>query len=109
MTLLVYEVSWNNGYAAFQSTLITMAPLLSEIHGVRILVYSREHLPPHVHVVYGEDEAILDIRTGMPLKGVLPTNKLRLIQAWLNQDLNRESAEESFYQLNPKLRKNDRT
>jgi len=81
-----------------------MAPLLTDKDGVSIIIQSREHLPPHIHVSYGDDEALVDIRTGKMFKGSIPAKKLKLVQAWLVEKQNREVVEENFYELNPALR-----
>lgn len=81
-----------------------MTPLFDEKEGVRIFIYSREHLPPHVHLYYGDDEAVLEIRTGKLLKGYLPAKKVRLVQDWLRIEENRVAVEKFFFQLNTSLR-----
>ena len=81
-----------------------MAPLLEDKDGVRINIYSREHLPPHIHVSAGDDEALVNIRTGEIFEGYIPGKKLRIAQAWLNEGTNKAIVEENFYELNPRLR-----
>ena len=44
-------------------------------------MYYRDHAPPHLHAVYGEFEATVDIRTGQ-LVGDMPTRALAHIQEW---------------------------
>lgn len=78
-----------------------MAPELERIEGIILAVYSRDHLPPHLHALYGEDEALVKIRTGEILKGALPPKKLKIVQKWLAE--NRQRAETNFYELNPRL------
>ncbi|HWY34550.1 MAG TPA: DUF4160 domain-containing protein [Nitrosopumilaceae archaeon] len=81
-----------------------MAPLLIDKEGIRICVHSREHLPPHVHVFYGEDEVLVNIRTAEILAGSISGKKLRIVLEWLGNGKNRKIAEENFYELNPALR-----
>jgi hypothetical protein len=81
-----------------------MAPLLVDKDGVSIIVQGREHLPPHVHACYGEDEALVDIRTGEMFEGYVPNKKLRVVQEWLAEGENRTKVEENFYELNPRHR-----
>lgn len=81
-----------------------MAPLLIDKDGVSIVIQSREHLPPHIHAIYGEDEALVNIRTGLIVEGYLSNKKLRVVQDWLSEGKNREIVEENFYELNPSLR-----
>lgn len=81
-----------------------MAPLLIDKDGVSIHIQSREHLPPHIHAFSGDDEALIDIRTGNIIKGILAGKKLRIVRDWLDEKDRRKLTEENFYELNPKLR-----
>ncbi|MBO4218038.1 MAG: DUF4160 domain-containing protein, partial [Erysipelotrichaceae bacterium] len=47
-----------------------------------------EHNPPHVHALYGEDMAAVEIKTGMILEGYLPPKALALVREWIG--LNRD-------------------
>jgi hypothetical protein len=40
-------------------------------------------LLPHIHVEYGRDKAVFSITEGKLLAGNFPTNKTRLVQAWV--------------------------
>jgi hypothetical protein len=80
-----------------------MAPLLENREGVDIIVQSREHLPPHIHACYGDDEALVNIRTGEMFKGYLPPKKLKVVLEWLAEGENRKNTEINFYELNPRL------
>ena len=42
-----------------------------------------EHNPPHIHVYYQDDNAIVSIPDGEILSGEIPNRKLRLVQAWV--------------------------
>jgi len=80
-----------------------MAPLLENKDGVRIHVQSKEHLPPHIHVFSGDDEALIVIRTGEIHEGFIPGKKLKIVKKWLAEGDNRELTERNFYELNPRL------
>ena len=41
-----------------------MSPLIVKIDGIRVWVYGRDHRPPHIHVEFGEDTAVIDIVRG---------------------------------------------
>ena len=43
---------------------------------------TKQHNHPHIHVKYGELEAIYKIPDGILLDGFLPSNKEKLIQAF---------------------------
>ena len=57
-------------------------PVVALFHGIRILLYWREHDPPHFHAQYAEHEAQVDIRQGIVITGYLPRRQLRLVLAW---------------------------
>ncbi len=48
-----------------------------------IRVYYADHDPPHLHVQYGEFDAIVEIRSGRILNGTLPPRVRRLFLEWL--------------------------
>lgn len=58
-------------------------PTIAMVEGVRIMIYFRDHLPPHLHAVLGSSEAQISIVTGDVLQGSLPRAKLRAVQGWL--------------------------
>ena len=45
-----------------------------------------EHNPPHIHVIYGDDTASLDIQTGQILEGDFPNKELSLVQKWIRSN-----------------------
>lgn len=65
-------------------------PVLSRFYGIVIRMYYQqaEHDPPHVHALYGEDAAAVEIRTGEVMNGHLPPKALSLVREWIhnNQD-----------------------
>ena len=81
-----------------------MAPVLIDKDGVKIVVQSREHLPPHIHASYGDDEALVNIRTGEIVQGYLPNKKLKVVNDWLDEGNKRMLVENIFCELNPNLR-----
>jgi hypothetical protein len=44
-------------------------------------MYWTDHMPPHFHAEFGEYEAIFDL-DGNVIKGELPNNKKKLVEAW---------------------------
>ena len=78
-------------------------PEIDRISGIRICVFSRDHLPPHFHAFYGEYEALIAIQDGSLIAGELPRKKMRETLAYLAE--NQSDLLEIFYQLNPTLRK----
>ena len=65
-------------------------PVISRFYGIVIKMYFRQakHNPPHIHVIYGEYFAEIDIRTGEMLVGDLPRRALKMVEEWTekNQD-----------------------
>lgn len=57
-------------------------PRISDFRGIEIAMYYNDHQPPHFHASYGDDEAVIDIRTGNVLKGSLPNWALNLVKQW---------------------------
>ncbi len=59
-------------------------PVLSRFYGIIIRMYFQqaEHNPPHIHALYGEDMAAVDIQTGDVLEGYLPPKALAMVREW---------------------------
>ncbi len=59
-------------------------PVLSRFYGIVIRMYFQqaEHNPPHIHALYGEDMAAIDILTGEVLEGHLPPKALAMVREW---------------------------
>jgi len=58
-------------------------PVISTFLGIIVRIYHDDHAPPHVHVQYGEFEAIVEISTGRMLGGRLPPRVKRILVEWL--------------------------
>ncbi len=61
-------------------------PVLSRFYGVVVLMYffdNRQHQQPHIHVQYGDQEAVISIPDGNVITGLISTSKLKLVQAWI--------------------------
>lgn len=66
-------------------------PILAMFYGVVVYMYfydTQKHHLPHFHVEYAEFSAVVAITDGDVLQGFLPSNKMKLVQAWL--EINRE-------------------
>lgn len=66
-------------------------PRISEVYGIIIAMYFRDHNPPHLPARYGGQEAKIAIRTGELLEGQLPRRAYRLVREWT--ELHREELE----------------
>lgn len=61
-------------------------PVLSLFYGLIISMYyldTKQHKLPHIHVAYQENNAVYSIPEGILLEGWLPSNKERLLLAWI--------------------------
>jgi hypothetical protein len=57
-------------------------PTISAFYGVLIQMFWQDHAPPHFHALYGEFEALIDIRTLNVIRGSLPRRALALVREW---------------------------
>jgi hypothetical protein len=76
-------------------------PCLTKIQGVKICVYSNDHVPPHIHALFGEYEVLIAIREVQVIKGDMPNNKIRVALAYVSA--NQNDLLDTFYQLNPHI------
>lgn len=76
-------------------------PTLTVIDGVKIQVYSRDHLPPHFHAQYAEDEELIEIETLNTYRGSIPRNKRKKVIEWANN--HKSILLQNFTRLNPNL------
>jgi hypothetical protein len=58
-------------------------PVIAIVDGVKVIIWHKDHLPPHLHAKFGEHEAQISIRTSDVLNGRLPPAKLRAVLSWL--------------------------
>lgn len=61
-------------------------PTISMFYGILVLMYfydDKKHQLPHIHAEYGEHTASIAIEDGTVLSGSLPSNKMKLVQAWI--------------------------
>ena len=56
-------------------------PVISRFFGIIIYMYWKDHAPPHFHAKYGDQEVVIDIRTG-EVTGNMSKRALRLIEEW---------------------------
>ena len=81
-------------------------PVLSRFYGIVIRMYFQqaEHNPPHIHALYGDDMAAIEIQTGNVLEGDLPPKALAMVQEWVGiyrNDLLRIWETQEFKRLSP--------
>ena len=80
-------------------------PTISIFYGIMIQMFWSDHAPPHFHVLYGEYEAIIDIRTLEIMKGDMPRRALALVLEWAAQHRNELMEDWELCQANQTPRK----
>lgn len=61
-------------------------PAISMFYGLIVYLYyydNKKHNLPHIHVEYQGKEAVISITGGELLEGYIPSNKMKLIAAWI--------------------------
>ncbi len=58
-------------------------PTISRFYGIVIRMYFGDHVPPHLHAVYAEFEAVFDIRSSAIIEGKLPYRATGLVLEWI--------------------------
>ncbi len=57
-------------------------PVIASFDGITVRMFFNDHPPPHFHVQYGGDRAIITIADGEMLAGALPVAVQRRIVEW---------------------------
>lgn len=60
-------------------------PEISRFFGIIITMYYNDHAPPHFHVRYGQQKALIAIETLSVLEGNLKPRALGLVIEWASQ------------------------
>ena len=81
-------------------------PVLSRFYGIVIRMYFQqsEHNPPHIHALYGDDMAAIEIKTGEIIEGELPPKALNMVREWISlheKDLLQIWETQEFSKLEP--------
>ena len=56
-------------------------PVISRVYGIIIRMYFQQsvHNPPHIHAIYSENMAAININSGEVLEGELPPKALAMV------------------------------
>ena len=76
-------------------------PTIKIIYSIKIDVYSREHPPPHFHVLFAEYEELIVIKTLQTYIGYIPATQRKKVIKWAKTQ--KELLTENFNRLNPRL------
>lgn len=60
-------------------------PEISRFFGIIIFMYFDDHNPPHFHVKYGEQRAIVGIQDLRLLEGNLSRRAMNMVLEWANE------------------------
>jgi len=70
-------------------------------------MYWKDHAPPHFHAKYGDDEIVVEIRTGN-VSGSMSNRAIKLIQEWrqlhedeLLEDWKLAELKKALFAINP--------
>lgn len=61
-------------------------PVVSMFYGIIIRMFyldNKEHNLPHIHIEYGDYNAVVSIPDGKIITGTFPNNKIKLVHAWI--------------------------
>jgi len=57
-------------------------PVIAVVEGMLVMIYFKDHGPPHFHVEFGEFQAGISIATLSVMDGTLPIAKRRKLLEW---------------------------
>ncbi len=57
-------------------------PEICRFYGIIIAMFFYDHNPPHFHVRYGDDNAVIDINSLRVLDGNIPVRALNMVIEW---------------------------
>lgn len=57
-------------------------PEISRFFGIIIKMFFCDHVPPHFHAIYGDEEALVCIKTLAVIAGKLPPRAIGLVMEW---------------------------
>jgi hypothetical protein len=57
-------------------------PVISHFFGIYVRMYHDEHPPPHIHIEYHGQEALVGIADGAILQGHVPTRAHHIVKEW---------------------------
>jgi len=58
-------------------------PTISSFYGINVTMYFNDHEPPHIHISYSGEEALISIRTKELLEGSMKPQVRRMVLEWM--------------------------
>lgn len=76
MAFMPYNISEEGGI---------LMPTISMFYGIIIMMYlkEKEHNPPHIHALYGSEQATFYISTGEVYKGYFPKRAKQMVKEFV--------------------------
>lgn len=59
-------------------------PIISRFFGIVVRMYYDEHNPPHIHVEYRNNKAVIDFRGNILKSDLKSRTATRLIREWID-------------------------
>ena len=82
-------------------------PTISVFYGIRIVMHlkGKEHLPPHIHAIYGNKQASFTISDGELLNGNIPIRARNMVKEFIlnNKEELQKMWDDSIYVKLPGL------
>jgi len=82
-------------------------PVICRFFGIVIFMYWKDHAPPHFHAKYGDDEIVVEIKSGK-ISGSMSNRAIKMIQEWrelhqddLLKDWERAEQKKALFAINP--------
>ena len=75
-------------------------PIISRFFGIAIFMFWKDHAPPHFHAKYGDEEIVVEIRTGK-VNGSMSNRAVKLIQEWRELHIDELLEEGLVYEPRP--------
>ncbi len=57
-------------------------PTICMFRGIKIYINWNDHMPPHFHAKYGNDEVIVSINDIDVIEGNMPNKQLKMLLGW---------------------------
>lgn len=59
-------------------------PQVAQFRGIAVRINFADHPPPHLHAFYGGRQVLVEIATGMALRGSLPPAQMQRLLDWMD-------------------------
>lgn len=57
-------------------------PTISMFRGIKVTINWNDHMPPHFHARYGDQEVIVSIADIEVIEGTIPKKQLKMLLGW---------------------------